>query len=341
MSTKLGSRIGYTGRLNCSMHIIETQSLPEKALDRSSANEMVWIPGGTFQMGSDHHYPEEGPAHVATVEGFWIDKYEITNEQFAEFVAATGHVTVAERPPDPKDYPGALPEMLQAASVVFRKPAGRVDLSNHYNWWRYVPGANWRHPEGPEISIEGGCNHPVVHLAYEDAEAYANWAGKELPTEAEWEFAARGGLEGATYAWGEEFTPGGRQMANIWQGEFPWENLLSDGYQGAAPVARFPPNGYGLFDMIGNVWEWTTDWYEARHVPAPCCGSFNPKGGRRLRSYDPQMPGVRVPRKVIKGGSFLCAPNYCRRYRPAARMAQPIDTATCHVGFRLIARKKH
>jgi len=293
-------------------------------------------------MGSDHHYPEEAPAHAAIVEGFWIDQYAVTNEQFAQFIDATGYVTLAEIPPRAEEYPGAKPEMLQPASVVFRKPAHRVDLRNHFNWWTYIPGANWRNPEGPQSSIENRAQHPVVHIAYQDAEAYANWVGKELPTEAEWEFAARGGLDGATYAWGEEFTPGGKSMANTWQGEFPWQNLCADGYAGTAPVGQFAPNGYGLFDMIGNVWEWTTDWYAARHpVTKPCCGVANTKGGDREQSYDPQMPEIKIPRKVIKGGSFLCAPNYCRRYRPAARMAQPIDTAACHVGLRLISRGKH
>jgi formylglycine-generating enzyme required for sulfatase activity len=202
-----------------------------------------------------------------------------------------------------------------------------------------VRGANWRHPEGPGISIRDRLKHPVVHVTYEDVEAYAKWAGKELPTEAEWEYAARGGLDGATYAWGEEFAPGGRQMANTWQGEFPWLNLLTDGYERTAPVGQFPPNGYGLFDMIGNVWEWTNDWYNTHHVVSKtCCASFNPKGGERENSYDPQMSTIKIPRKVIKGGSFLCALNYCQRYRPAARMAQPVDTSTCHVGFRLICR---
>jgi len=292
-------------------------------------------------MGSDKHYPEESPAHTVKVEGFWMDKYQITNEQFASFIKATEYVTVAERVPNPKDYPGAKPELLQPASVVFRKPTHRVDLRNHYNWWIYVPGADWRHPEGPHSSIEDRMQHPVVHLAYEDVEAYARWAGKELPTEAEWEFAARGGLEGATYAWGEEFAPNGKQMANTWQGEFPWQNLLTDGYETTAPVGQFPPNGYGLFDMIGNVWEWTTDWYTAHHpATSPCCGSSNSQDGEREQSYDPQLPNIHIPRKVIKGGSFLCAPNYCQRYRPAARMAQPVDTSTCHVGLRLIIRQE-
>jgi sulfatase modifying factor 1 len=324
------------------MQTIASQTISEiKASQLNSRTDMVWIPGGKFQMGSDHHYPEEAPAHSAIVEGFWIDKYEVTNEQFACFIEATKYITAAERPPRAEDYPGALSEMLQPASVVFQKPAGRVDLSNHYNWWTYIQRANWRHPEGPQSSIDDRGRNPVVHIAYEDAEAYARWAGKELPTEAEWEFAARGGLDGATYAWGEEFAPGGKQMANTWQGDFPWQNLVTDGYERTAPVGQFPPNGYGLFDMIGNVWEWTTDWYGAHH-PAikTCCGGAVRKGGDREQSYDPQTPDIRIPRKVIKGGSFLCALNYCRRYRPAARMAQPVDTSTCHVGLRLIVRTK-
>jgi formylglycine-generating enzyme required for sulfatase activity len=300
---------------------------------------MVWVQSGAFLMGSDHHYREEAPAHRVTVDGFWIDRWTVTNEQFRAFVEATSHVTLAERPPNPADYPGALPEMLVPASVVFRKPPHRVDLRNHYNWWTYVPGADWRHPHGPGSSVQSLERHPVVHVAYEDAEAYARWAGKELPTEAEWEFAARGGLDGATYAWGEEFAQGGLMMANTWQGEFPVENLMLDGFEGTAPVGSFPPNGYGLYDMIGNVWEWTSDWYqEHSQIADSCCAGGNPRGGDRERSYDPQQPTVRIPRKVMKGGSHLCAPNYCRRYRPAARMAQPIDTATCHLGFRCIVR---
>jgi len=310
-------------------------------LKPSSDDGMILIPGGTFMMGSNQHYPEEAPSHEATVESFWIDKYTVTNEQFSQFVEATGHVTLAERPANAEDYPGAKPELLQAASSVFLKPPGRVDLRDHYNWWTYVAGANWRHPEGPASSIADRMQHPVVHLAYEDAEAYAKWAGKELPSEAEWEFAARGGLDGAPYAWGSELSPGGQQMANIWQGEFPWQNLVTDGFEGTAPVGKFPANGYGLFDMIGNVWEWTTDWYGAHHpATKTCCGGAVRKGGDREKSYDPQIPNVRIPRKVIKGGSYLCALNYCRRYRPAARMAQPVDTSTSHVGLRLILRTK-
>jgi formylglycine-generating enzyme required for sulfatase activity len=301
--------------------------------------DMLWIRGGTFQMGSDHHYREEAPVHRVSVDGFWIDRYAVTNADFRRFVETTGYVTLAERAPDPADYPGALPELLVPASVVFRPPPQRVDLRNPYHWWTYVPGADWRHPQGPGSSLHDLERHPVVHVAYEDADAYAQWVGKELPTEAEWEYAARGGLDGAAYAWGEEFAPGGRQMANTWQGEFPVENLLLDGFAGTAPVGSFPPNGYGLYEMIGNVWEWTTDWYEDHHqVASACCTIGNPRGGDRERSYDPQMAEIRIPRKVMKGGSHLCAPNYCRRYRPAARMPQPVDTSTCHLGFRCIVR---
>jgi formylglycine-generating enzyme len=301
--------------------------------------DMVWIPGGTFMMGSNKHYPEESPVHIATVDGFWMDRYTVTNEQFGRFVEETGYVTFCERPPNPNDYPGAIPELLVPASVVFQKAAQPVDLSNHYNWWTFVPGADWRHPRGPDSSLIGLEKHPVVHVAYEDIEAYTRWAGKELPTEAEWEFAARGGLEGAEFVWGDEFTPEGRAMANTWQGSFPHENLLEDGYEWTAPIGSFPPNGYGLCEMAGNVWEWTTDWYqEHSQIANSCCGSVNPRGGEMEKSYDPCVPEIKIPRKVMKGGSFLCAPNYCRRYRPAARMAQPIDTSTCHLGFRCVLR---
>ncbi len=300
---------------------------------------MVWVPGGTFIMGSNKHYPEEAPAHVVTVDGFWMDQHTVTNEQFSRFVEETGYVTFCEKPPNPDDYPGALPELLTPASVVFKKPDHRVDLRDPYNWWGYVAGANWRHPRGPESALEGLENHPVVHVAYEDVEAYVKWAGKELPTEAEWEFAARGGLEGAEYSWGDEFTPGGKAMANTWQGDFPHENLLEDGFEWTAPVMTFPSNGYGLYEMAGNVWEWTTDWYqEHSQAPKTCCASFNPRGGEVEKSIDTRVAGVSIPRRVMKGGSYLCAPNYCRRYRPAARMAQPIDTSTCHLGFRSIVR---
>jgi formylglycine-generating enzyme required for sulfatase activity len=304
---------------------------------------MVWVAGATFRMGSDSHYPEEAPAHRVSVDGFWIDETPVTNRQFREFVNATGHVTLAEIAPDPKDYPGALPHMLKAGSLVFKAPKqAPVDVRDWSQWWTFKFGADWRHPYGPDSSIRGHQDHPVVHIAYRDAEAYARWAGKELPTEAEWELAARGGLDGAEYAWGDELTPGGKHLANTWQGEFPRENLVRDGYRRTSPVGAFPPNGYGLYDMIGNVWEWTTDWYSPKHeadAAKACCIPENPRGGPLEASYDACQPDVRIPRRVLKGGSFLCAPNYCRRYRPAARHAQPIDTSTCHVGFRCIVRE--
>jgi formylglycine-generating enzyme required for sulfatase activity len=224
---------------------------------------------------------------------------------------------------------------------VFQKREHPVDLRDYGNWWAWIPGTDWKHPYGPETAIEGLDQHPVVHVTFGDAEACARWEGKALPTEAEWEFAARGGLEGAAYAWGDEFLPGDRHQANTWQGEFPWQNLLSDGYEWTAPVGSFPPNGYGLYDMVGNVWEWTTDWYSSRHeadAPKACCIPENPRGGAKENSYDPRQPEIRIPRKVVKGGSHLCAPNYCRRYRPAARHAQPVDTSASHIGFRCVTR---
>jgi formylglycine-generating enzyme len=327
--------------MNGSVTMTSDKQVRSQAPGKPPFENMVWIPGGTFLMGSDKHYPEEAPAHEVTVDGFWMDRHTVTNEEFRKFVEATKHVTSAERAPKAEDYPGAKPDLLVPASVVFNKPRERVDLRDCYNWWIYVPGANWRHPEGPASSLKGKAKHPVVHVAYEDVEAYANWIGKELPTEAEWEFAARGGLAGAEFVWGDAFTPGGRHMANTWQGEFPWQNLKADRFEGTAPVESFPPNGYGLYDMAGNVWQWTTDWYqEHKEIPQSCCASFNPKGGEQEKSYDPNMPDIKIPRKVMKGGSHLCAPNYCRRYRPAARMAQPIDTSTCHLGFRCIVRIK-
>jgi formylglycine-generating enzyme len=300
---------------------------------------MVPIPGGTFSMGSDHHYPEEAPAHEVTVSAFWMDRTPVTNAEFQRFVLATRHVTLAERPANPEDYPGAIPEMLAPSSVVFDQPQGRVDLRNRYNWWAYVPGANWRHPHGPGSSLDGLWDHPVVHVAFEDAAAYARWAGKDLPTEAEWEFAARGGLLATEYVWGDAFMIGGRHMANTWQGEFPWQNRVEDGHEWTSPVCAFPANGYGLYDVAGNVWEWTTDWYQEHgKILNACCGLDNPRGGEREGSVDPAMVGLAIGRKVMKGGSHLCAPNYCRRYRPAARMPQPVDTSTSHLGFRCIVR---
>jgi formylglycine-generating enzyme required for sulfatase activity len=289
-------------------------------------------------MGSDHHYPEEAPAHRASVEGFWIDRTPVTNAQFQKFVKATGHITLAELPANPTDYPDALPERLAPSSIVFVAPAGPIGLGNPYQWWQYVPGANWRHPEGPGSSIKGRESHPVVHVAHGDALAYATWAGKLLPSEAEWERAAWGGREGAEYAWGDELHPGGRPMANTWQGTFPHHNSKLDGWERTSPVGSFPANGYGLLDMIGNIWEWTDDWYleHGERIAAGgegCCETV-----QRQRSVDPTSQHGGIPRKVVKGGSFLCAPNYCQRYRPAARLAQGIDTSTCHMGFRCIVR---
>jgi len=300
---------------------------------------MAWIPGGEFGMGSDRHYPEEAPAHRVAVNGFWIDIHAVTNAEYARFVDATGYVTSAERSADPSDYPGAKPELLVPSSVMFKKASGPVDLRNPYHWWVYRAGADWRHPRGPGSHLKALMNHPVVHVAFADAQAYADWAGKELPTEAEWECAARGGLDGAEFIWGNELAPGGKAMANYWQGEFPWQNLLEDGYEWTAPVDAFPANGYGLHQMAGNVWEWTVDWYQDhRAISHPCCTIADPRGGDPEHSFDPRTPDVKIPRKVMKGGSYLCAPNYCRRYRPAARMPQPVDTSTCHLGFRCIVR---
>ena len=302
---------------------------------------MIQIPAGTFRMGSNDHYPEEAPVHRVGVSSFWIDATPVTNRDFRKFVNATGYVTFAEIVPDAKDYPGALPHMLKAGSLVFTPPKHAVDLGDWSQWWNFKFGANWRRPLGPRSSVSGLDDHPVVHISYRDAEAYARWAGKDLPTEAEWEFAARGGLDGAEFAWGNEFMPDGRHMANTWQGDFPWRNRNEDGFERTSPVTAFPANSYGVHDMIGNVWEWTSDWYSSRHeadAPKACCIPENPRGAPQDQSYDPCQPHIKIPRRVIKGGSHLCAPNYCRRYRPAARHAEAVDTSTSHLGFRCIIR---
>jgi formylglycine-generating enzyme required for sulfatase activity len=304
---------------------------------------MIWITGGAIRMGSDRHYVEEAPAHRVIMDGFWMDATPVTHCQFAAFVDATGHITLAERKPEPGDYPGAPPHMLRAGSLVFNPTPRPVSLEDWSQWWSFKFGADWRHPLGPGSSIKGLDDPPVVHVAYPDALAYARWAGKSLPTEAQWEYAARGGLEGAEFAWGDELTPGGRHMANTWQGAFPFENTAEDGFERTSPVGSYPANGFGLFDMIGNVWEWTSDWYEPKHPDEAlkaCCIPRNPRGGREERSYDPLQPKVRIPRKVLKGGSHLCAPSYCRRYRPAARHPEPIDTSAGHVGFRCIVAER-
>lgn len=303
---------------------------------------MRLIRGREFLMGCDEGYPDEAPSRRATVGDFWIDETPVTNAQFAEFVAATGYQTLAETAPDPRDYPGMPPEMAKPASAVFVRPGRRTDPAHPSQWWQYVFGADWAHPLGPDSAIGKQMNHPVVHIAYADAEAYARWAGKSLPTEAEWEYAARGGLEGAMYAWGNELVPQGRIMANYWQGEFPWQNTLADGYEGTSPVRTYPANGFELYDMIGNVWEWTVDWYGPSRPmasSAPCCGGSVSRSATEEGSYDPATPNLRIGRKVVKGGSFLCAANYCRRYRPAAKFPQPVDSPTSHLGFRCIIRE--
>lgn len=278
-------------------------------------------------LGSDAHYPEEAPAREVTVDGFWIQRHQVTNAEYSEFVDATGYVSVAERPVDPDDFPGAPPENLVPGSMVFRRTAGPVDLRHINLWWAWTPGACWNHPRGPRSSLKGRESHPVVHIAYEDAAAYARWAGLQLPTETEWETAARGGLSGAAYTWGNEPEQPGRHLANYWHGEFPY--LPDTGYGTTKPVGSFEPNGYGLFDMAGNVWEWTTDWYTGDHTVESCCAAD---------SYDPNQPQFEIPRKVIKGGSFLCADSYCMRYRPAARRPQMVDTGMSHIGFRCVKR---
>jgi formylglycine-generating enzyme required for sulfatase activity len=302
---------------------------PEAEPSRTAG--MVWVPGGAFRMGSNKHYPEERPLRYATVRGFWIDRHEVTNAQFARFVAATGYKSVAERGLSAKDYPDLPPEALVPGSMVFHEPPknARVRM-NVTEWWRYVPGANWRHPSGPGSSIAGKDNHPVVHIAYADAAAYAEWLGRSLPSEAEWEFAARGGLDEKDYAWGDEMAPEGQWKANSWQGFFPFEDDASDGYHGTAPVGCFQPNGYGLFDMIGNVWEWAVDWYRAGHRFDD--GAVDPRGPNKTTA------GVGGPVRVIKGGSWLCAPIFCARYRPAARQPQEVDLGASHIGFRTVLR---
>jgi formylglycine-generating enzyme len=300
----------------------------------SITTDQIPITGGEFTMGSVDFYPEERPFRRVRVESFAIDRYPVTNAAFARFVEETGYVTVAERPIDAAQYPGAIPELCVPGSLVFAPTSGPVDLRDWSQWWAWTPGAMWRQPLGPDSSLDGLEDHPVVHIAYEDAQAYARWAGQSLPNEAQWEYASRGGLEKKHFTWGDEMTPGGKIMANTWQGEFPWQNLELDGYVRTSPVGTFPPNDYGLYDMAGNVWEWTTDWYSAQPGSAsskPCCG-----GGSIDESFDPNQPNVRIPRKVVKGGSHLCAPNYCLRFRPAARSPQMIDTSMSHLGFRCI-----
>jgi sulfatase modifying factor 1 len=290
-----------------------------------STKGMAWVPGGTFAMGSEDFYPEERPVRRVAVDGFWVDRHPVTVAQFGRFVRETGYRTVAERPLDPAEYPDADPDVLVPGSLVFHKTPGPVRLDDVRAWWRYVPGACWHQPQGPGTTAAGRMRHPVTHIAHEDAAAYAAWAGKTLPSESEWERAARGGLDGAIFAWGDEIEPHGRPMANTWHGEFPWRNLGANGYEGTSPVGSFPPNGFGLYDMTGNVWEWTCDLYTAHEGQHACCAPA-------------VAPDERIPRRVIKGGSHLCAPNYCLRFRPAARQGEAVDTSTTHIGFRCVLR---
>ncbi len=289
--------------------------------------ELIDLPGGSFRMGSTSFYPDEGPVHSVTVGPFAIERHPVTNAQYAEFVADTGYVTVAERPMDPALYPGVAPEDLEPGALIFVPTAGPVDLNDWRQWWDWAPGACWRHPFGPESGIDDRSDHPVVQIAYPDAHAYARWSGRRLPSEAEWEYAARAGAD-TTYAWGEDARPGGQLMANTWQGRFPYRNDGALGWVGTSPVGTFPPNGFGLVDMIGNVWEWTTTPYAPQHRPGAPKGCCTP-------SLDPD-PAVM---QTLKGGSHLCAPEYCHRYRPAARSPQSQDSATTHIGFRCVVTR--
>lgn len=305
------------------------------------AAEMAWVPTGSFLMGSEDFYPEERPVRLVHVDGFWIDTQPVTVAAFRRFVKATGYVTLAERPPDPDQYPDADPSVLVPGSLVFRRTAGPVGLDDYRSWWSYVPGACWKAPEGPGSDVYTRGRHPVVHVAHEDAQAYAAWAGKALATEAEWEYAARGGLEAAVYAWGDDPFPGGRPMANTWQGEFPWQNLCLDGWEGTSRVGAFPSNGYGLSDMCGNIWEWTASVFTVRSADAaraPCCAPSDAHADDTHGDGHDAGPRAPIPRRVIKGGSHLCAPNYCLRYRPAARQGEAVDTSTTHIGFRCLSR---
>jgi formylglycine-generating enzyme len=301
--------------------------------------DQVEIPGRSFLMGSDNHYPDEGPSRDVTVDAFSIDAAPVTNDEFAKFVAETGYITTAEVAPKAEDYPGARPEDLVPGSLVFTMTDGPVRLTDYHQWWSWTHGADWRHPTGPDSDLKQLGDHPVVHVAYQDAVAYATWLGKDLPTEAEWELAARGGLDHAEFTWGEgdpQDTP--EPKANTWQGRFPFENTEVDGWVRTSPVGSYEPNGFGLYDMAGNVWEWTSDWYQNRALqPAnSCCAPDGPPS--EADSHDPAQPQVPIPRKVIKGGSHLCTIQYCFRYRPAARQPQMVDTSTSHIGFRLVSR---
>jgi formylglycine-generating enzyme len=310
-------------------------ALPAKSVRSQDAPAgMVWIPGGRFWMGTNH-MEDAQPVHEVEVKGFWMDRTDVTNEEFARFVKATGYMTIAERPLNQKEFPNLAADELAPGSVVFTPPAHPISLENPLAWWQFVRGANWRNPDGPNSDLRGKEKYPVVHIAWPDAMAYAKWAGKRLPTEAEWEFAARGGLDRQNYVWGNELKPGGKWRANTFQGHFPDRNTAEDGYAGIAPVASFEPNSYGLYDMSGNVWQWVSDWYRPDYYSQLSRdGSLaaNPEGP--LDSFDPQEPGVR--KRVQKGGSFLCTDQYCERYMPGARGKGDPETGTNHLGFRCV-----
>ncbi len=345
--------------------IVATAKSPEKTAERpptsakphvndsappaEAPSGMVWIPGGVFWMGCEDptamvcggndKMVDARPVHLVELPGYWMDATEVTNEQFAEFVKATGYQTIAERTPRAEDYPGAPPENLVAGSIVFTPPANAVPLTSHYQWWSYVRGADWRHPTGPESNLQGREKYPVVHVAWDDAVAYAQWAGKRLPTEAEWEFAARGGLDRKPYGWGDELQPDGKWPANVWQGEFPHRNTAEDGFADSAPVGSFAPNAFGLYDMGGNVWEWCADWYRPDYYATTTLwdrAAENPLGPRD--SFDPSEPGV--AKRVQRGGSFLCTDQYCTRYMPGSRGKGAPDSGSNHLGFRCVREAK-
>ncbi len=337
----IGSVAAWQGWFARATASTASEDLGEVRVNRTPAptpapDGMVWVPGGVFFMGnSAPEFADARPIHKVAIDGFWIDKTEVTNAQFEEFVKATGHVTMAEKPLDPKQFPQVDPKELTPGSIVFAPPTEQLDANqvSHLNWWKMVKGANWRHPEGPASDLKGRENHPVVQVAYLDAVAYAGWAKKRLPTEAEWEFAARGGLDRKPYVWGDEFAPGGKPLANTWNGVFPNKNSLEDGYLGTAPAASYPPNDFGLYDMAGNVWEWCADWYHPRYYEfSP---DRNPQGPRA--SFDPLEPAI--PKRVQRGGSYLCCDNYCKRYQPGSRGKGEVDGSTNHVGFRCVRIK--
>lgn len=323
----------------------ELSSKSEIKSPQNADSSMVWIPGGKFTMGTDDKdaYEHERPAHRVKVDGFWMDKTEVTNAQFEKFVDETGYTTVAERKPQWEELKKQLPPgaqkpddaVLVAGSLVFSPPEYPVPLNDYSQWWEWKPGVNWKHPEGPESNLENKGQYPVVHVAFEDAEAYCKWAGKRLPTEAEWEFASRGGKENQRYSWGNEFNPGGKFMANTFQGNFPNLNVAKDGFAGSAPVKSFPPNAYGLYDIIGNVWEWTADLYHVHYYSqlAKAGLAVNPQGPET--SYDPNEPYAE--KHVTRGGSFLCTENYCVNYRPSARQGTSFDSGMSHIGFRCVS----